>query len=124
MESEKTKMIVFFDGDCPICSKEVCYLKTKEKSKLVEFKDIAALDFDPGLFGKNKKELLSQIHAMMPDGSFIKGADVFRKLYFILGYKIFSRIISLPFIRQIIDFLYLVFAKYRLEIGRFIRKTN
>ncbi len=102
---------LFYDGACPICSREVAFLKRKDVEKRLSFTDIADPDFVPA--GRPCDALMARIHARLPDGSFVEGVEVFRRVYAILGYRRCVAVSRWPGVRQLLDVLYRAFARFR-----------
>jgi predicted DCC family thiol-disulfide oxidoreductase YuxK len=115
---------VFYDGDCPLCLREINLLKWLDRRKLVRFTDIAAPEFSAQDYGKTADEFMSEIHGRLPDGQWIIGVEVFRRLYSAVGFKSFVWITRLPLISHGLDLGYRVFAKNRLRLtGRCTAET-
>src|SRR4051812_31870047 len=77
---------VFFDSGCPLCRREINALKRWDRRGKIRFTDIHAAGFDPTAFGKTSTEFMSQMHGRLPDGTFIRGVEVFRRLYAAIGF--------------------------------------
>lgn len=106
---------VYFDGACPLCTREVGFLRRRDKHNRISFTDIAAPSFDPSSSGKTMDELMAEIHARLPDGTMIKGVEVFRRLYSAIGLGPIVALTRLPIVSQGLDVAYRVFAKNRLR---------
>lgn len=106
---------VFYDGDCPLCMREIAMLKRKDKQHKIRFTDIAAPDFDAVALGKTYEQLMAQIHGRLPDGTWILGVEVFRRLYAAVGFGWLTAMTRLPLISQLLDVGYWAFAKNRLR---------
>src|SRR4051812_33030826 len=87
---------VFFDGDCPLCRREIAWLKKLDRRSRVRFTNIADPQFDPTILGTTQERLMDQIHARLPDGRWIQGVEVFRQLYTALGLGFIATITRLP----------------------------
>lgn len=111
---ENWQVEVFFDGDCPLCKREIDWLRKRDKKQQVKFTDIASLDFDATLLGKTQAELMARIHGRLPDGTWIEGVEVFRRLYSAVGLGWLVAPTRLPIVRNLLDFGYRIFARYRL----------
>ena len=48
---------LFYDSECPICRREVAWLKRRDRLGNLELEDIAALGFDPGRYGLTREEV-------------------------------------------------------------------
>lgn len=107
---------VFYDGKCPLCTREIKFLKQRDKQKRIRFTDIEAADFSAERYGKTKAQFLETIHGRLPDGQFITGIEVFGRLYRAIGWSIPSIVIGLPLIRNLLQGAYAVFARHRLKL--------
>ena len=106
---------VYFDGECPICVKEINLLKWFDGENRVRFIDIAASDFSAPT-GKSYETLMGRIHARTPDGSWVTGVEVFEKLYSAVGLDVVSAFIRLPGINYMTQKAYNWFAANRLQL--------
>jgi hypothetical protein len=106
---------VFFDGECPLCTREIDMLRRHDKNSRVAFTDNAAPGFDPAPLGKTMDELMGHIHGRMGDGAFIEGVEVFRQLYAAVGFAPVVALTRVPGVSHALDFGYRVFAKNRLK---------
>ena len=68
----------FFDGDCPLCLKEVALLRKLDRKERIRWTDIASPDFDASSYGKTQEEFMAKMHGRLPDGAWIEGVEVFR----------------------------------------------
>lgn len=109
---------VYYDGDCPLCKREIAFLRWMDRKKRIRFENIATGQFDESDGQPEYEQLMAEIHGRLPDGSWIRGADVFRRLYTAIGWNWVVVLTRLPFIRQICDGLYRVFARHRLWLTR------
>lgn len=114
--SENWQVEVFFDGDCPLCKREINWLRKRDKRQQVKFTDIAAAEFDAPALGKTQDELMARIHGRLPSGAWIEGVEVFRRLYSAVGLGWLVAPTRLPLIRNLLDLGYRVFARYRLRL--------
>ena len=107
---------VFYDGDCPLCCREINMLRRLDRRKRIQFTDIATEAFDPATYGKSMPELMDEIHGRLPSGQWIIGVEVFRQLYAAVGFSPVVWLTRLPLISQLLDFGYRIFAKNRLRL--------
>ncbi|MCL4204143.1 MAG: DUF393 domain-containing protein [Pirellulaceae bacterium] len=106
---------VFFDGDCPLCRREIAALGRLDRRNRIRFTDIADAGFSPELYGKSMSQLMAQIHGRLPDGSWVVGVEVFRRLYSAVGLSWLVAATRLPVVSPILEFGYRQFAKRRLK---------
>ena len=112
---------VFFDGECPLCLREIKFLRWLDRRKRIRFTDIAASEFRPNAYGKTHVEFSDEIHGRLPDengepGRWIFGVEVFRQLYAAVGFWWLVWVTRVPGISHALDFGYQVFAKNRLRL--------
>ena len=107
---------VFFDGDCPLCSKEINFLKKLDKQNKIIFTNIADKDFEASNYGLTFDDFMAEIRGRLPDGTMISGVEVFRRLYGAVGLKWTMAITRWPIISPFLDLGYKFFAKNRLRM--------
>lgn len=107
---------VFFDGDCPLCRREIALIRRWDKRERVRFTDIAAPGFDPALYGVPMDDLMAEIHGRDADGNWLQGVEVFRRLYGAVGFGSLVGISRWPGVRQALDVAYRLFARQRLRL--------
>lgn len=108
---------IFYDGKCPLCAREMNWLRRRDKLGRIRFTDIAGLEFSAAEVGVPLDELMAAIHARLPDGSIIKGVEVFRRLYAALGFAPLVALTRLPGVSHLLDRLYRWFARNRLRLS-------
>ncbi|MFO0692154.1 MAG: DUF393 domain-containing protein [Polyangiales bacterium] len=107
---------VFFDGDCPLCTREIAFLRARDRTGRIRFTDIAAPGFEPEEAGLDRETLMERIHGRLPDGTTIEGVEVFRRLYAAIGLGPLVALTRLPGIRALLDTAYAAFAANRLRL--------
>lgn len=107
---------VFHDGGCPLCRREVNMLRRWDQHERIRFTDISASEFDPEWVGVDKGDLMAEIHARLPDGTLIRGVEVFRRLYAAVGCGWLVAVTRWPGVRQMLDVGYRLFARHRLRL--------
>jgi predicted DCC family thiol-disulfide oxidoreductase YuxK len=110
---------MLFDGQCPLCSREVSMLRKRNDRGLIAFEDIAEPGFDPTKYGLTMKQVVGSMHAVCPDGSVINGVDVFAAVYDAVGWKIPAGLIRWRVTRPLMKLGYRVFAALRPKLSRF-----
>jgi len=108
---------VFFDGECPLCMREIRMLQRLDRSARIRFTDIAAQGFDAAPLGVAFGQLMARIHGRDlagDDRGLIEGVEVFRRLYSAVGLGPVVKLTRLPGVRQALDRGYDFFAKNRL----------
>ena len=107
---------VFYDGECPLCMREIRMLQRRDRGARIRFTDIAGPSFDPGELGLDRATLMGSIHARLPSGEIVTGVEVFRRLYAAVGFGPVVAATRLPGVRQALDLGYRWFARNRLRL--------
>ena len=63
---------------------------------------------------------MAEIHGVYPDGRIIKGMGVFRETYKAVGLGWLMAPTSWPVLKTLFDFIYKLFAKYRVRLASLI----
>ena len=106
---------VYYDGDCPLCIREINMLRRLDKAGKIVFTDIASPDFPIQRGTIGWQVLMDRIHGRLPDGTTIEGVEVFRRLYSAVGFGWIVKVTRWPGISHLLDWGYKVFAKNRLK---------
>lgn len=116
--SPSWKIKLLYDGECPLCVREVNFLRKRDAGRgLVEFVDIADDDYSPEANGGVDFETaMGQIHAVLPDGSLVKNIEVFRRVYETLGMGWVYALTKLPIVGALANWIYGIWADLRLAL--------
>lgn len=112
--------MIFFDGQCPFCRREISFMQSRDSDSKLRFVDIASSDFHASHYGLEHQELQSVIHAITPDGEVLTRMDVFRAAYEEIGLGWILRITKWPIFEALFDWTYSLFAKYRDKLGSYL----
>jgi predicted DCC family thiol-disulfide oxidoreductase YuxK len=111
------EITVLFDGDCPLCAREVAMLRRLDRGRgRIGFEDIAAPDFDATRSGRSHGELMARIHALLPDGTVVEGVEVVRRAYAAVGLGWLLAPTRWPLLRPLAEAGYRWFARNRLRL--------
>lgn len=111
---------LLYDGECPLCCREVRFLQKRNRNGWLAFEDIAAPGFDPTVYHTTREELMGFIHGVFPDGRIVKKVEVFREAYRAIGLGWLLAPTSWPGLRWLADCGYGWFARNRLSIGKIL----
>ena len=112
------KLNLLYDGDCPLCLREVNFLQKKDAGRgIVRFTDIAEVNYDPAENGGVDFETaMGRIHAVRADGSLVKNVAVFQEVYDALGIGWLYAPTKWPVISTVVNKLYDWWADKRLSV--------
>ena len=114
--SMSAEIRVLYDGDCPLCAREVNMLRRTDRGRGgIDFEDISAEGFDASTYGLTLETVMARIHGVLPGGEVIEGLEVFRRAYSAVGLGWLMAPTRWPGFRQIADAGYRVFARNRLR---------
>jgi predicted DCC family thiol-disulfide oxidoreductase YuxK len=107
---------VFYDGECPLCAREMRLVARLDRNERIVLTDIALPEFDASELGVAHDALMSEIHGRLSDGTLVTGVEVFRQLYHHVGFHRLVAVSRWPGLRQALDLGYRLFAKNRLRL--------
>lgn len=112
------KINLLYDGECPLCLREVNFLQKKDAGRgLVKFTDIADLNYNPAENGNVDFETaMGRIHAVRADGTVVKNVAVFQEVYDAIGIGWMYAPTKWPIIGPIVNKIYDLWADKRLAV--------
>lgn len=111
------KLIIFFDGYCPLCVAEMNKLRDYDAQGLLVFEDIQAADFQERFPQLDWSQLNARIFGQREDGTLISGLDVTYLAWKLVGKGWVYAPLRWPIIRIFADAVYRLFARYRYGIS-------
>jgi predicted DCC family thiol-disulfide oxidoreductase YuxK len=109
---------LLYDGQCPFCRREVKWLKRHDRESRLAVEDIAAEGFDPAQYGLTQDEVMGVLHGILPDGRVVRRVEAIRYAYQAIGLGWLVTPTRLPMLREMLDWLYDLFARNRVRWGR------
>ncbi|KMZ62760.1 Uncharacterized protein, mitochondrial [Zostera marina] len=118
VELPNWKIKMLYDGECPLCMREVNMLRERNKIyNSIKFVDISSQEYSPkDNQGLDYETVMGRIHAILSDGTTVKDVEAFRKLYEEVGLGWMYSITKYEPIATIASLVYGIWAKYRLQI--------
>jgi predicted DCC family thiol-disulfide oxidoreductase YuxK len=109
-------LTVFFDGACPICTREIALMRRLDRRRQLDFCDFSAQEYDVASRGFSIEDLGTVIHARWADGSVITGVEVFRAMWEAVGLGFLARLSRLALVEPLALNAYAWFARNRLRL--------
>lgn len=110
---------IYYDGLCPLCSREIDHYRTRVGAEKLSFVDIFSPGFDASAEGLDPVEIHRSLHVRRSDGSLAKGVDAFVAIWNELpGYRFLSVIAQAPVVRPVMNVAYAGFAILRPYLPR------
>jgi predicted DCC family thiol-disulfide oxidoreductase YuxK len=72
-----TALTVWFDGDCPLCTREIALMRRLDRRRAIDFIDIGSGE---GACPIDRREMLARFHAR-EDGQLLSGAAAFAAMW-------------------------------------------
>jgi predicted DCC family thiol-disulfide oxidoreductase YuxK len=105
---------VYYDGGCPVCSREIAFYKARPGTNGLRWVDVNATspaDLGPGL---TRDLALARMHVRRPDGTLLSGAAAFAEMWRAMpGLKWLGRLLAFPPFGAIAELAYRGFLKAR-----------
>ncbi len=115
---EKSPVKVWFDGDCPLCRREIAFLKRLDRASAIQFVDVAK-GGDPSC-PIDQRDLLARFHAQ-EDGEVLSGAAAFAAMWrAIPRLRWLGRAARNPTVLAVLERLYLLFLRLRPSLQRLL----
>ena len=119
----KKNLTVYFDGDCPMCSREVSLYKKQKGAADISLIDVTKAPLDSLPSNVSREALLEKLHVSDKEGNFYIGGNAFLKLWENLTYfRVLSKILSLTPFSWLTNKAYDRFLVFRLRLKNFFRK--
>jgi predicted DCC family thiol-disulfide oxidoreductase YuxK len=116
--SPSWKFRLLYDGACPLCVREVEFLRAKDAGKgKLSLVDIAADDYDASdNAGIDYETAMATIHGLDADKKVYTGVEVFERAYDAVGIGYVYAFTRVPALLKAANAVYDVWAKYRLNV--------
>ena len=116
-------LTVFFDGSCPICSKEINFYKMRAGADELSWVDVSDEEIPIPIQTRSREELMARFHVLSSSGELVSGGAAFAELWASLpAFKIFGKIFKLPILRYLIDVGYDIFLTLRPKLQSLFHK--
>ncbi|MFC3025385.1 thiol-disulfide oxidoreductase DCC family protein [Vibrio zhugei] len=118
-----SSLIVFYDGTCPLCAKEMDQLRKRDTQQRLHLVDLHSDEFAqfPDIDPVAASEIL---HAVDQQGRLLLGLDAVHKAWQMVGKGWVYAPLRWPLIRPVADWCYLFFARHRYRISFLFTGTS
>lgn len=118
-DQNERRIAVFYDGNCPLCSREITFYRRRNGARAVEWLDVSEIGPDEVAPGLTRAAALARFHVRRRDGTLVSGGDAFRALWRALPlFMPAAVLLSLPGLRGLLNRAYNIFLRYRPALQR------
>ena len=114
---------LLYDGECPLCSREVLTLH-RRRPDAIDAVDIMAADFDPAAYGLDAAQVRAALYGIKPDGTITVGMASLREAYRLAGMGWLIAWTGWWPARPACDAFYRWFARNRMGISRLLGRCD
>ena len=115
------KLLVWYDGNCPLCRREIGLMQRLDRREAIEFVDVAS---DGSSCPIDRTLLLARFHAR-ENGRMLSGAAAFAAMWrAIPRLKPLGMAAQVPFVLAVLEWLYIRFLKVRPTLQRIARRLD
>jgi predicted DCC family thiol-disulfide oxidoreductase YuxK len=120
MPQQSSELIIFFDGGCPLCVKEMRHLRELDKKRLIQFENVNEPNFGERYPQVEVAKANQYLHGQISSGEMIYGLDVTYVAWSLVGKGWMIAPLRWPVIRWFSDKTYLFFARNRNRISKLL----
>jgi predicted DCC family thiol-disulfide oxidoreductase YuxK len=105
---------VYYDGGCPICSREIALYRRRDVAGRIRWQDLRAEPIAANGDGPDQETALARFHLRRADGVWLSGAAAFAALWSIVpGFKTLGALARLPGMIWVLELAYRGFLRVR-----------
>ena len=110
------KLVIYYDGQCPLCSVEMQKLKQHDANNMIELVNLHQENFSTLYPTINKGDAMKILHGTYK-GEMLYALDVTYRAWSLVGKGRWVALLQFPVIKPLAHLCYLVLAKYRHPIS-------
>jgi len=113
-KTAKTRPIVFYDGGCPLCRREIAHYQRIDHERRTQWTDIQQEPNTLRAHGLSWEQAMQRMHVRDSNELMVSGAAAFAVLWRHLPrYRFLAGLVTLPGIHWLAEQVYTVFARRR-----------
>ena len=110
-------LALYFDGECPLCAREIRFLSRRAIDARLLFVDISDEAFDAKALGFTVEQMQSSLHARFADGRWMTGLDATLWSWRAAGLGIWATPLTWRAIRPLLAVGYWLFCRLRPHLA-------
>ena len=106
--------VVFYDGDCPLCRREISHYRRMDRAMRLQWVDAASDAGTLAVYGLSLEQAMAELHVQDGAGRWHRGIDAFVLIWSCLpAYRWLARVVSVTGLRRPLAVAYRYFARWR-----------
>ena len=110
-------LTLYFDGACPLCAREVAFLRRRSTAAKLILIDIDGDDFDPIPLGLSIEQMSSCLHARFANDQWVTGLDATFWSWRAAGVGMWAAPLAWRPLRPLLSVLYRLFCRLRPSLA-------
>ncbi|GGM00336.1 thiol-disulfide oxidoreductase DCC family protein [Pseudomonas asuensis] len=110
-------LTLFYDGDCPLCAREIRHLRKHADPARLQFTDVADPAFAAPAPGMSSQQFKDLLHAQFADGRWVKGLDATYWSWRAAGLGRWAAPLAWKPLRPLFDLGYRLFLRLRPQLA-------
>jgi predicted DCC family thiol-disulfide oxidoreductase YuxK len=106
-------LTLYFDGDCPLCAREIRLLRQHAAEHRLLFVDISRDEFDATALGCTFEQMQSLLHGRFADGQWVTGLDATLWSWRAAGLGFWATPLTWRALRPLLELGYRLFCRLR-----------
>jgi predicted DCC family thiol-disulfide oxidoreductase YuxK len=117
MKAPSLPLTLYVDLDCPLCAREVQWLRRHASAERLQLVDISSADFDPTQAGQTMQTLNECLHARSATGEWLTGIDATLWSWRAAGVGRWAAPLAWKPLRPLFRLIYWLFSLIRPNLG-------
>ena len=110
----KPQPVVFFDGSCPLCRREIAHYRRIDRAERLQWVDASSEPVALADYGLDLQRAMAELHVLDGSGQWHRGVDAFMVIWDHLpAYRWLARLVSTTGLRTPLGVGYRHFAAWR-----------
>ena len=113
-DHEADAVRVYFDGGCPVCSREIALYRQWPGTEGFDWIDVSRVDAAALGSDLDRTAAMARMHVRRADGELVSGAAAFAEMWrHMQGLRWLGRLLALPLVKAVADLAYRGFLRVR-----------
>ena len=115
---------VFFDGKCPLCTREISFYRGQRGAEDINWVDVTKANLDNLPSGLTRKDALARFHVLTTEGELVSGGNAFSSLWLSLpAFQWAGKLFKISFLALLLERAYKIFLPCRPLLQRCMPQT-